>query len=173
MQEKLGGGHKRGPMEVRVWLRMLTCVHTIEKRLRRNFSDQFETTLPRFDVMAALDRRPEGQSMGQLSRALLVSNGNVTAIVKNLQEDGLVVSQADPQDRRSAIVSLSEKGRERFRKLSRAHHAWIKESFAEFPKDKQAELYEMLAALKTSIAAEGTSSEESHRDFEDIAKNPA
>jgi DNA-binding MarR family transcriptional regulator len=153
MQEKFGRTTK-GPMDVRVWLRLLSCAMTIEKRLRRKFADEFQTTLPRFDIMAMLDRHPEGQTMGELSRALLVSNGNVTAVVKQLQEQGLVISTLDPADRRSSIVCLSPAGKDRFDILAQAHHNWIHAAFADFPADKQKQLFELLADLKTSIAKE-------------------
>lgn len=148
-REKLGGV-THGPMETRVWLRLLTCVMLLEKKIRRNFAEQFDTTLPRFDVMASLERHPEGQTMGELSRALLVSNGNVTSIVKHLQQQGLVVSKPDPMDRRSAIVALSPKGQQVFGKLARAHHVWIKNALKRFPREKQNLLYDLLADLKQS-----------------------
>ena len=151
MQEKLGGV-THGPMEVRVWLRLLTCVTLLEKKIRRNFAEQFDTTLPRFDVMASLDRHAEGQTMGELSRALLVSNGNVTSIVRHLQEEGLVVAKADPADRRASIVELTPKGKAVFSHLTRAHHGWLKDAMKRFPQDKQEALYELLAELKQSLA---------------------
>lgn len=151
MQEKLGG-ETHGPMEVRVWLRLLTCAMLLEKKIRRNFAEQFDTTLPRFDVLASLDRHAEGQTMGELSRALLVSNGNVTSIVRHLQEEGLVVAKADPEDRRSSIVELTPKGKTVFTQLARAHHGWIKDAMKRFPHDKQETLYALLAELKQSLA---------------------
>lgn len=154
MQEKHGGG-QAGPLDVRVWLRMLSCTMTIEKQLRRRFTDQYGTTLPRFDVMASLDRYPQGQTMGQLSRALLVSNGNVTAIVRQLQEQGLVETRPDPDDRRSSIARLSEQGKLEFDTLAAAHHAWIGQALAGLKPESQAALYELLAEMKASIAAEG------------------
>lgn len=150
MREKLGGV-AHGPMEVRVWLRLLTCATLLEKRIRRNFDEQFATTLPRFDVMASLERHPEGLTMGALSRALLVSNGNVTSIVRTLQQEGLVTLTSDPADRRKATVALSRKGRALFAKLARAHHGWIREAMRGFPRDEQEALYELLATLKQSI----------------------
>jgi len=151
MQDKYGQSSD-GPMDVRVWLRLLSCAMTIEKRLRRNFADEHATTLPRFDVMATLDRQPEGQTMGALSKALLVSNGNVTAIVRQLQEQGLVIATPDPDDRRASIVKLSKAGKAQFDALAQAHHAWIHSAFADFPTDKQKQLFALLADLKTSIA---------------------
>ena len=153
MEEKHGGA-TAGPMDLRVWVRLLSCVMRIEKRLRRNFAEQFDTTLPRFDVMASLDRFPEGQTMGELSRALLVSNGNVTAIVRQLEAQNLVVSRVDPQDRRSAIVALTQEGKRRFDEMALAHHQWIRERMAHFPLEKQRQLFELLADLKISIGSE-------------------
>lgn len=153
IQEKHGGS-RTGPMDLRVWVRLLSITTTIEKRLRRKFAEQFDTTLPRFDAMASLDRHPEGQTMGDLSRALLVSNGNVTTIVRQLHERELVSYHTDPQDRRSAVVSLTPVGQEQFRLLASAHQAWISEEFARFPLEKQADLFNLLADLKQSITSD-------------------
>jgi DNA-binding MarR family transcriptional regulator len=151
MSEKFGGT-VAGPLDVRVWLRMLSCTMTIEKRLRRNLIEQYDTTLPCFDVMAALDRYPDGLTMGDLSKALLVSNGNVTAVVKQLQAKGWATSTPDEKDRRSFIVALSSAGRKQFSRLAPAHHQWIHEAFAGFPLEQQAVMLDLLASLKSSIS---------------------
>jgi DNA-binding MarR family transcriptional regulator len=138
--------------DLRMWVRLLACAKIVEKRLRRNFEEQFNTTLPRFDVMAALDRAPEGLNMGALSRALLVSNGNVTSIVRQLQAQRLVTSVPDPQDGRSAIVALTRKGRTYFTALAAAHHQWVAEALREFPVDRQEALLALLSDLKSSLS---------------------
>lgn len=148
--EKLEGAGW-APMHLRVWVRLLSCAMRIEKRLRRNLAEQFGTTLPRFDVMASLDRYPDGQTMGELSRALLVSNGNVTSIVRQLEAQGLVASRPDPKDRRSAIVSLTPEGKRQFAEMAAAHEAWVRESMRDFPPARQQQLFELLDELKKSI----------------------
>lgn len=144
-----------GSTDLRMWLHLLNCAKIGEKRLRRNFEEQFGTTLPRFDVMAALYRAPDGLKMGALSRALLVSNGNVTSIVRQLQEQGLVRSVTDPQDTRSAIVSLTKHGQERFKLLAEAHHRWIAEAFQGFPAARMDMLVDLLAELKSTLSRSG------------------
>lgn len=141
-----------GSLDLRVWVRLLNCAKIIEKRLRRNFEDEFQTTLPRFDVLATLSREPDGMRMGELSRALLVSNGNVTSIVRQLQEQGHVVSRIAPEDARSAIVSLTTEGYEYFERLARAHHQWVRESLGAFPADEQRLLLDLLTKLKSSLS---------------------
>ena len=101
---------------VRVWLRLLTCTMAIEKEVQRRFAER-GMTLPRFDVMAALDRRG-GMKMGALSRSLLVSNGNVTQLVQKLVRDGLVELRKPPADRRASIVRLTPKGKQQFDRLA-------------------------------------------------------
>ncbi len=140
-----------GPLELRAWIRLLECAKIIEKRLRRNFEEQYDTTLPRFDVLATLARSEAGMRMGELSRALLVSNGNVTAVVRQLQEECLVAATPDPEDRRSAIVSLTPTGHVRFEELASAHHGWVLEALSDFPEDKQRVLLDLLTELKTSL----------------------
>ena len=100
---------------LRLWLRLLSCTTAIEKKARAMLNARFGTTLPRFDVMAALDREPDGLTMSGLSELLLVSNGNVTAIVARLVEDGLVTRTRDKADRRVLRVKLTAKGRRDFR----------------------------------------------------------
>lgn len=138
-------------MDLRLWVRLLDCAKMIEKRLRRNFQEQFETTLPRFDVMAALDRVPDGLSMGALSRALLVSNGNVTAIVRQLQDQGQLTSRPDPADRRSAIVALTPAGKAQFGVMAAAHRQWVRDALRDFPAERQELLLALLSELKSHI----------------------
>lgn len=147
-------GALAGQMEVRLWLRLLSCSTVIEKRLRRRFIDQFETTLPRFDVMATLARYPQGVAMGELSRALLVSNGNVTTLVRQLEAGGLVSSRPATDDRRSSIVVLTKHGSKFFDTLAAAHRGWIMGMFNGMPLEEQTALFSLLATLKGSIAAD-------------------
>lgn len=140
------------PAAVRLWLRLLTCSLTIEKRVRRRLADEFETTLPRFDVLAALDRSPDGMTMGDLSQALLVSGGNLTALVRQLQRQGFLTMARDPLDRRSWLVSITDSGRTHFTQVAAEHHHWIAEVFAGMSADHSERLYELLAELKESLA---------------------
>jgi len=141
------------PAAVRLWLRLLTCSLTIEKRLRRRLADDFATTLPRFDVLAALDRRAAGMTMGELSRALLVSGGNLTALVRQLERQGHLQMERDPQDRRSWLVRITRSGRVHFKEIAAEHHHWIADMFAGLSADHSQQLYDLLAELKDSLAA--------------------
>ena len=99
----------RRKMALRIWLRLLTSSQLIEKGVRGRFRIEFDTTLPRFDVMAALARDPKGQTMGDVSEWLLVSSGNITGIISRLVKDGLVTRTQSSGDRRSHLVRLSAK----------------------------------------------------------------
>lgn len=154
MVEKSGDGPLpagAGTPELRMWVRLLACAKVGEKQLRRRFEDEFDTTLPRFDVLAALYRAPDGLQMSALSRDLLVSNGNVTVVVRHLQEGGLIRSQTNPRDGRSAIVSLTPEGRAHFLKLAEAHHGWIAELFGNVPVDKVEELASLLGEVRSVL----------------------
>ena len=149
------GGSVAGRMDVRLWLRLLSCSTVIEKRLRRGFAEQYGTTLPRFDVLAALDRHRDGMTMGELSRALLVSNGNVTALVRQLQSQGHVRMEAAPGDRRSQMVTLTAEGIAYFKDLAAAHHGWIGDMLADVDSEQQQMLFMLLGAVKASISRVG------------------
>jgi DNA-binding MarR family transcriptional regulator len=116
--------------KLRLWLRLLKTSRAVEAELRERLRVNFGTTLPKFDVMAALERDPDGLTMTELSRFLMVSNGNVTGIVDRLVAEGLVVRRAHEQDRRSTFVRLTAKGTRQFAAMAKAHEAWIAEILA-------------------------------------------
>jgi DNA-binding MarR family transcriptional regulator len=116
--------------ELRLWLRLLTCTTLIEGEVRRRLRDEFDVTLPRFDLMAQLDKAPNGMTLGELSQRMMVSNGNVTGLAERLVEQGLLDRRPSPNDRRSQIVSLTAEGRRAFRAIARTHEDWIAEMLA-------------------------------------------
>ena len=139
--------------ELRLWLRLLTCTTLIEGEVRRRLRDSFEVTLPRFDLMAQLDKTPGGMTLGQLSSRMMVSNGNVTGLAERLVAQGLLDRKPSPSDRRAQIVSLTADGRRAFRAMARAHENWIAEIFAGLTAVEIDELMRLLAKTKASARA--------------------
>jgi DNA-binding MarR family transcriptional regulator len=136
--------------ELRLWLRLLTCTTLIEGEVRRRLRDSFDVTLPRFDLMAQLDKAPNGMTLGELSQRMMVSNGNVTGLAERLVEQGLLDRRASPNDRRAQIVSLTPEGRRAFRAMARTHEDWIAELFAGLSHDEIETLMTLLAKAKAS-----------------------
>ena len=112
---------------VRLWLRLLKVVRDLEHEVRDKLRRDHNTTLPRFDVMSALSRHPEGLKMSQISGALRISNGNVTGIADRLSEEGLVERLAVPGDRRATTLRLTAAGCAQFASQAQAHEVWINE----------------------------------------------
>ena len=129
---------------LRLWLRLLHAQRVVESDLRERLRDAWDSTLPRFDLMAALARRPEGMRMSDLSKMLKVSNGNVTGLVDRLAAEGHVERKAVEGDRRASLVRLTDRGRAGFDAMARDHEAWVDEIFAGFDAD---ELERMIALL--------------------------
>jgi len=142
------GDHKD---ELRLWLRMLTCSTLIETEIRNRLREEFKTTLPRFDLMAQLDKTAVGMTVGEVSQRLMVSNGNVTAVVAGLIVDGLVDKRAAPQDRRVQILTLTAQGRKVFRAMAERHEEWIAELFAGLEQADRGQLFRLLGQTKTSL----------------------
>lgn len=157
LREKHDGALGIGSSErsnLRLWLRLLSCTMVIEKRLRRRLTGRFATTLPRFDVLAALDRHPDGMTMGELSRSLLVSNGNVTALVQTLLRDRLVTLTPSSSDRRTSMVAMTPAGATEFGRLADAHHGWIDRWLGGLNPAERDQLYLLLGRLKESIGSD-------------------
>jgi len=139
--------------ELRLWLRLFTCTTLIETEVRRRLAEKFKTTLPRFDLFAQLERAPSGMTLGDLSKRMMVSNGNVTNLVERLVESGHLERFALPTDRRVQIVKLSQKGRNNFSRMAKAHEEWIAELFSGLSPDDIKDLTRTLGKLKGSIQA--------------------
>jgi DNA-binding MarR family transcriptional regulator len=136
--------------ELRLWLRLLTCTTLIEGELRRRLRNSFGVTLPRFDLMAQLDKTPSGMTLGELSRRMMVSNGNITGLVERLVTQGLLDRRASPSDRRVQLVSLTPEGRRTFRVMARANADWVSELFADLGPTDIEQLMGLLAMTKLS-----------------------
>ncbi len=134
-----------------LWLRLVTNSNIIEKEIRNLFKSEFGVTLPRFDLMSVLYRELGGLTMGQLSKRMLVSNGNVTGIVERLQKEGLVKRWVLPTDRRIYSVGLTAKGRADFKKLADRHKEWIADILGNIADEDLDPMIEMMDNLKITL----------------------
>ncbi len=150
LQDRLGGApHAR--QSLRLWLRLLTCSSTVERRIAARFRDEFDTTLPRFDFMAALERAgSDGLPLGQVSKALMVTNGNVTGLANRLKADGLI-EPCEAADRRMQRVRLTPEGAHRFRAMATAHAGWIEAMFSGLNEAETDDLLSLLDRAKRSL----------------------
>ena len=139
--------------ELRLWLRLLTSSSLIEAEIRQRLRQHFNTTLPRFDLMAQLERVEDGLLLGELSRRMMVSNGNVTGLAERLVQDGLIERNTLEADRRAVRVRLTTKGRRVFGEMAAAHAEWIAELFRDLSEDEQKTLWSRLGRLKSSVLA--------------------
>jgi DNA-binding MarR family transcriptional regulator len=133
---------------LRIWLRLLTCTQLIERQVRSRLREQFASTLPRFDLMSQLERHREGLKMNELSRMLMVTGGNVTAIVDQLENEGLVERLDEPADRRAFRIRLTRAGERAFAEMARAHEGWVVELLAGLTRREQDDLLKLLAKVK-------------------------
>jgi DNA-binding MarR family transcriptional regulator len=141
--------------EVRIWLRLLTCTQMIERVVRSRLRERFGTTLPRFDLMAQLERHPEGLKMNELSRLLMVTGGNVTAIVDQLEKEGLVERLDEPADRRAFRIRLTRTGERTFSEMASAHEEWVVDMLSGLSRREQDDLLRLLAKAKVHAVEVG------------------
>jgi len=136
---------------LRLWLRLLTCTLMVERRVRAGLRERFAITLPRFDLMAQLERHPEGLRMGELSRRLMVTGGNVTGLANQLVEEGLVERKPIAGDRRAQAVRLTARGKRVFDAMAIEHERWVIGMLAGVPAAERERLYRLLGDLKAQL----------------------
>ena len=141
-------GHSEHPEALRLWLRLLTCTQLVEKQVRTQLREQFDTTLPRFDLMAQLERNPEGLKMNELSRRMMVTGGNVTGITDQLVAEELVERVNVEGDRRAWRVRLTPRGRKLFNEMAQQHEAWIVDAFGGLSAKEVTQLHKLLGKVK-------------------------
>jgi len=136
-------------LRLRLWVRLLRAARPIEAELRRRLAREFGVTLPKFDAMAALARRQAGMTMTEVSRLLMVSNGNVTGLVDRLVAEGLVMRTANEKDRRATFVRLTRKGLALFETMAEAHERWVNEILASFSDEQSEAMVGLLDTLRS------------------------
>jgi DNA-binding MarR family transcriptional regulator len=139
--------------ELRLWLRLLTCATLVEDEVRSRLRRAFDVTLPRFDLMAQLHKTPDGMTLSELSSRMMVSNGNLTALVERLVEAGQVERRPSPHDRRAVIVALTPDGERAFAAMAARHEGWIAQMTAALSDDEIEELMRLLGKFKASARA--------------------
>jgi len=149
-ETRVTGAHHEA---LRLWLRLITCTTLIERAVRRRLRDRFSITLARFDLLAQLERAPSGLRMGELSRRLMVTNGNVTGLVAQLCAEGMVERLPVPADRRAHVVRLTADGRRAFGAMAAEHERWIVELAGGLEGPERRRLYALLGELKASVRA--------------------
>lgn len=138
-------------MALKLWLRLLTCTSLIEAHVRGELRVAFGGTLPRFDLLAQLDRVPQGLLMSELSRRLMVTGGNVTGLADQLESEGLIERVAVPGDRRARRLRVTALGQARFREMAAVHESWIISLLQDLRPADISQLYEMLGQLKLGL----------------------
>ncbi len=138
-------------LSVRLWLRLLSCTNIIAAELRRRLRDEFDCTLPRFDLMAQLERAPDGLSMSEVSRRMMVTNAAITGLTDRLVRDGHVERVDDTTDRRAFRVRLTPEGRRYFLAMARKHEGWLVELFSGLDDGRKGQLRDLAGDLKRSL----------------------
>ncbi len=136
---------------LRLWLRLLACTVMIEDQVRSKLRQEFATTLPRFDLMAQLERHPEGLRMGELSRRMMVTGGNITSITDQLEQEELVQRVADSKDRRAYSVRLTAAGRRAFKRMAAVHEEWIVDLMAPLDAAQKQSMFDALGLIKQAM----------------------
>ena len=144
--------HDDHHLSLRLWLRLLSCTNRIEMLVRQRMQASFQTTLPRFDLMAQLERAHQGLKMSELSQRMMVTGGNVTGITDGLEKEGLVIRESDPADRRVFRVKLTAEGQRQFRRMAVEHEQWVIELFDGLSLRQKNQLAELLGELKHRIS---------------------
>lgn len=136
---------------LKLWLRLLTCTNLIDSSIRRELRAGFDCTLPRFDLLAQLERVPDGLKMSELSRRLMVTGGNVTALADQLEAEGLIARDAVPNDRRATRLRLTALGRQRFSQMAAQHESWIVQLLSPLDRAELDQAHALLGKLKSGL----------------------
>ena len=138
-------------LDLRLWLRLMAVHKSVKDELGRRLYQEFSMTLPRFDLMSHLSRQPKGMRMVELSRRLMVTNGNITGITDRLEEEGIVLRSVDPQNRSAILITLTAKGKKTFSSAAKVHEKLVSEMFNGLTEKEKISLLDLLSKQRTSL----------------------
>ncbi len=164
----LAGRQNSHKSELRLWLRLLSATTLISAEIRRNLRQSFNITLPQFDLLAQLERQPNGLRLGELSQRMMVTNGNITGLVDKLVEQGFVVREPSSDDRRVMNVRMTKAGASMFGVMAKANEQWMKALFSEIPGDTRTGLMLELDIVKRSVRRNSSRNESALSDAQGI-----
>ena len=139
------------PLDLKLWVRLLSCTVRVENTIRSRLRTTFGITLPRFDLMAQLERHPDGLRMGELSKRMMVTGGNVTGIADQLEREELILRVPDPQDGRAFMLRLTPRGRTAFAQMAAVHQGWVADLFGDISPDDKATMIALLDTMKRQL----------------------
>jgi DNA-binding MarR family transcriptional regulator len=145
--ETRGADHQ----DLRLWLRIMAVHKLISNEVRRRLRVSFDMSLSRFDLLAQLDSAKDGLRMGEISRRLMVTTGNITGLTDELEADGLVERTVDPRNRRAFLVRLTPKGKKAFRAAAKVNEEWIAEFFSVLSARDKKMMFEIFGAQKAFL----------------------
>jgi DNA-binding MarR family transcriptional regulator len=148
LEARTGAGDHQA---LKLWLRLLACTTHVEAEIRQRLRREFGISLARFDLLAQLERSPDGLKMGELSRRMMVSGGNVTGLTDELTKEGLVERRDDPADRRAYTVHLTPAGRSAFARMAVAHEQWVIGLLGGLAPGELAQAYGLLGTLREHL----------------------
>jgi DNA-binding MarR family transcriptional regulator len=144
---------KRSKESIRTWLRLLSCESMIEQTIRSKFRENFKVTLPQFDVLSELEHANDKLTMSQLSKELMVSNGNITGVVDRLEKSGMVRRIRPDHDRRIQFIELTATGASEFKRMAGHHERWLEALFVDVSVEDMEGLQELLLKTRQSVSA--------------------
>ena len=142
---------QRSKESIRTWLRLLSCETLIEQDIRSKFRENFKVTLPQFDVLSELEHAPDKLTMSQLSKELMVSNGNITGVVDRLEKSGLVKRTRPAHDRRIQFIELTDAGASEFKHMAGHHERWLEELFSTVSIEDMDLMQKLLLKMRESV----------------------
>lgn len=151
IESRHAGVEQRGKLSLRLWLRLLACESMVEHDIRSRLRNAFGVTLPQFDVLSELEHAGHALTMSELSRELMVSNGNITGVIDRLERDGMVSRRPSETDRRVQYIELTEPGLAQFQAMAREHENWLQSLFGGLSTTEIQQLENLLREAKTSI----------------------
>lgn len=132
-----------------MWVKLARAYATFYKKSHASIRS-FGLTEPQFSVLETLGHLGP-LTIGTLCKKQLVSGGNMTLVVDNLERDGYVRRIHSQKDRRTIIVELTDSGNELFQKIFVKHAENITKASSVLSEEELHQLSHLLKKLGRSI----------------------
>lgn len=136
-------------LSLKTWVKLARSFNTINKVVNEEINT-YGVTPSQFGVLEALYHLGD-MPIGKLGEKILVTGGNMTVILDNLEKQGYIERIKSPTDRRSLFIKLTEKGRTLIEQVFPGHKLFVAEIISVLTEEEQIVLGSLLKKLGLSI----------------------
>jgi MarR family transcriptional regulator, 2-MHQ and catechol-resistance regulon repressor len=134
-------------LNLKFFITMSRATQAVHKRAANLFSKGGLTTA-QFAVLETIYHKGD-LTINEIIKSILSTSGNITVVICNLEKEQLVERYDNPQDKRSCLISITEKGKKKVEEIFPEHLKDLEYSFVDLSVEEKQLLINLFKKIGT------------------------